>query len=44
VLKATAREEARITLEHSIVIALEARHRMLSDLTLHYYYYETVEY
>jgi hypothetical protein len=36
--EAVAREEARITRENGIVIAPEARQRMLDDLTLQYYY------
>jgi len=33
-----AREEARIARENGIVIAPEARRRMLDDLTIQYYY------
>ena len=36
--EAVAREEARVRREHGIVIAPEARQRMLNDLTLQYYY------
>ena len=36
--EAVAREEARIVREYGIVIAPEARQRMLNDLTLQYYY------
>jgi hypothetical protein len=36
--EAVTREEARIVREYGIVIAPEARQRMLNDLTLQYYY------
>jgi len=36
--EAVAREEARVLREQSIMIAPEARQRMLNDLTLQYYY------
>jgi hypothetical protein len=36
--EAVAREEERIAREHGIVIAPEARQRMLDDWTLNYYY------
>ena len=36
--EAVTREEARIAREHGIVIAPEARSRMLGELTLQYYF------
>jgi hypothetical protein len=36
--EAVAREEARVVREHGLVIAPEARQRMLDDFTLQYYY------
>jgi hypothetical protein len=36
--EAVAREEARIVRKHGIVIAPEARQRLIDKCTLHYYY------